>query len=179
MAASDSPTITVTFPESRSFMRVLHITAGLDPRAGGPVSTLEGLASALANVGLEIEIVAPWRRHVDWSVAERLEARGVTVTPVGPVVGPTDWHPALQRVLRQSVPQADVLHIHGLWEEIQHRAARLARQHQKPYIIRPHGMLDPWSLQQKALKKRLYMALRLRGARFTLPPSGNAPCLNR
>jgi glycosyltransferase involved in cell wall biosynthesis len=31
-----------------------------------------------------------------------------------------------------------------------------------PYVITAHGMLDPWSLSQRSLKKRLYMLLRLR-----------------
>ena len=54
------------------------------------------------------------------------------------------------------------MHIHALWEEIQHRAARVARELGMPYVITPHGMLDPWSLRQSKWKKRLYLALRMR-----------------
>jgi len=49
-----------------------------------------------------------------------------------------------------------------VWEEVQHLAARQARQLRKPLVITPHGMLTRWSLNQKWLKKRLYLALRLR-----------------
>jgi glycosyltransferase involved in cell wall biosynthesis len=31
-----------------------------------------------------------------------------------------------------------------------------------PYLVTPHGMLDPWSLSQSRWKKRLYLAWRLR-----------------
>src|SRR5687767_15327338 len=47
-------------------------------------------------------------------------------------------------------------------EQIQHHASRAARRANVPYVISPHGMLDPWSLAQGALKKRLYLALRMR-----------------
>src|SRR5207253_7680037 len=57
---------------------------------------------------------------------------------------------------------ADVVHIHGLWEEIQHQAARSSRQSGVPYVFRPCGMLDPWALSQGRWRKRLFMALRLR-----------------
>lgn len=32
-----------------------------------------------------------------------------------------------------------------------------------PYVVVPHGMLDPWSLRQKALKKRVALATYMRG----------------
>src|SRR5262249_48936832 len=62
----------------------------------------------------------------------------------------------------EMVRQADVVHIHALWEEVQHRAARTAWQRGKPYLIRPCGMLDPWSLAQGRLRKALYLRWRLR-----------------
>jgi len=54
------------------------------------------------------------------------------------------------------------VHIHGVWEEIQHQSARIARKQRKPYVFTPHGMLDPWSLSQSARKKRWYLKLRLK-----------------
>jgi glycosyltransferase involved in cell wall biosynthesis len=65
-------------------------------------------------------------------------------------------------MLKARIEKSDVVHIHALWEEPQHLAAQLARRVGIPYVITPHGMLDPWSLSQKKWKKRLYMAWRLR-----------------
>ena len=45
---------------------------------------------------------------------------------------------------------------------IQHRAARLCQLTGRPYLIRPCGGLHPWAMSRGRLKKRLYLALRLR-----------------
>ena len=64
--------------------------------------------------------------------------------------------------LEQLARANDVVHIHGVWEEVQHRAARACQRLGVPYVMTPHGMLDPWSLAQGTLKKKLYIALRMR-----------------
>jgi glycosyltransferase involved in cell wall biosynthesis len=71
-------------------------------------------------------------------------------------------HPQLAQTVQEAVAQADVCHIHALWENIQHFGARAAERRGVPYIVRPCGMLDPWSLRQSKWKKQLYMAWRLR-----------------
>jgi glycosyltransferase involved in cell wall biosynthesis len=72
------------------------------------------------------------------------------------------WHPKIRPTLWRLIVDADVVHIHALFEEIQHRAAVIARDLRKPYIMRPCGALDPWVQSRGRLKKWLYMALRLR-----------------
>jgi len=55
--------------------------------------------------------------------------------------------------------QADLLHLHGVWDPLLLRAARNAWRLRVPYVITPHGMLDVWQLQQKRLKKWLALAM--------------------
>jgi glycosyltransferase involved in cell wall biosynthesis len=54
---------------------------------------------------------------------------------------------------------ADVLHLHTPWLESNRQFADLAARHGLPYLVSIHGMLDDWSMAQKSLKKRLYLAL--------------------
>jgi len=61
--------------------------------------------------------------------------------------------------LRTHLARADVLHLHGMWDLFNAQLASLARSLNLPYIVSPHGMLDDWSMSQKHLKKRLYLAL--------------------
>ena len=52
-----------------------------------------------------------------------------------------------------------IIHNHGLWQPANHWTASTARRFGIPLVVQPHGMLEPWALQHKALKKRLGMAL--------------------
>mgnify|MGYP000418409231 CR=1 FL=1 len=53
----------------------------------------------------------------------------------------------------------DIFHCHSIWDLSIHQAAVLARKLNKPYIISTRGMLEPWSLTQSLVKKRLAMRL--------------------
>ena len=143
-------------------MRVLHVIPSLDPSAGGPTTALIGMASAQARAGLDISVLTTWRDGQSPVAVKEFEQAGVRLTQVGPVTGALRRHPDLAAQIEQLTSQTDVVHIHSVWEEPQHLAARAANRKGKPYIITPHGMLDPWSLAQKKWKKRLYMAWRLR-----------------
>ncbi|HWE01562.1 MAG TPA: glycosyltransferase [Tepidisphaeraceae bacterium] len=143
-------------------MNILHVIAGLDARTGGPATALVGLATAQSQAGLRVAVIAGSRRGDDPSPAESLRAQGVRVDVIGPVSGPLARHPAIAGILQKRIAGVDVVHIHSLWEEIQHQAAKSARKAAIPYIFRPCGMLDPWSLRQSRWKKKLYLAWRLR-----------------
>src|SRR5688572_12894216 len=143
-------------------MRILHVLPTIDPVQGGPVSVLAGLAPAQVEAGLQVSVLATHRGDEDVALAERLRKAGVAVELVGPATGPLRRHPALASSVTAAVGRAEVVHVHALWEEIQHQAARVARRAGVPYLVTPHGMLDPWSLSQSRWKKRLYLAWRLR-----------------
>ncbi|MBC7835498.1 MAG: glycosyltransferase, partial [Phycisphaerales bacterium] len=61
--------------------------------------------------------------------------------------------------LRELLPRTDVVHLHGVWDRVLVAAAAAARRAGKPYVVMPHGMLDPWCLRQGRLKKRLAIAI--------------------
>lgn len=143
-------------------LRVLHVISGIDPENGGPTNALLGLAGAQARLGVDVQVVATWQRTSGRDNAETFRQRDVKVRMIGPASGKLSRHPELAPALERLVADADVVHIHALWEEIQHRAARVCQARGKPYIIRPCGGLHPWSLAQRRLPKRLYLALRLR-----------------
>ena len=65
----------------------------------------------------------------------------------------------LTRWLKMHVPDYDLIHIHAVFSYATAAAAYYARKYQVPYIILPHGMLDPWSLSKSWLAKKIYLML--------------------
>lgn len=143
-------------------LRILHVISGLDPRAGGTTTALAALAHAQKDAGLEVAIASTFQAGLRPDVVDRIRAVGVSVHLIGPAKKFLNYHRKIAPTLLPLIQSADVVHVHALWEEIQHRAARLAGKLNKPYLFTPHGMLDPWSLSQSRIKKRIYLALRLR-----------------
>jgi len=143
-------------------MRILHVISSLDRRFGGPPVVLAGLALAQARLGAQVIVATTVSPDADRSLAHELREAGIEVSLIGPATGKFQRHPQIKPVLSQLIAVADVVHIHTLWEEIQHQAATISRRMGKPYVFVPHGMLDPWSLSQSRWLKRAYLSLRLR-----------------
>ena len=58
--------------------------------------------------------------------------------------------------LQRNLPRFDLVEIHGIWVLSSYLTALQCRQHAIPYLVRPHGSLDPFDLRKHArLKKRL------------------------
>jgi glycosyltransferase involved in cell wall biosynthesis len=51
--------------------------------------------------------------------------------------------------------RAEVVHVHGMWTPFELRACAYARRNGLPLVISPHGMLEPWALAHKRVKKWL------------------------
>lgn len=86
-----------------------------------------------------------------------------------PVQRPRWWcfSKALGRALRQQVDQFDIVHVHSIFLWPTTIAAFWCRRRNVPYLISPHGMLDPVRLRKayegwraslaSRFKKRLYL----------------------
>lgn len=143
-------------------MTVLHVISSIDPRKGGPVLALQGLARAQRKLGLDVAVVATYSADNRADALASFEEVNVPVTLIGPTWGKLGFSEGMDRTLRDAVASADLVHIHAVWEEVQHLAARHAQALRKPYVFRPCGMLDPWSLAQHRWVKRLAWMVRVR-----------------
>ncbi len=74
-----------------------------------------------------------------------------------------------------SLPLPDIVHFHGLWQWSHWHSSRHCQESTIPYIVSPHGMLEPWAWQHKQWKKLPYYHLlekqHLRGAAIVLATS--------
>ena len=65
----------------------------------------------------------------------------------------------LKTWLDENVRSFDVVHIHAIFNHSSIAAARACRKNLVPYVVRPLGTLDPWSLKQKSIRKSLFWNL--------------------
>lgn len=144
-------------------MKVLHVVPTLSAAEGGPTTAVLGMAAALAEQGLDVRVVATGHGG-----AQAPEDGAVRVSVFRCRFCPWRWSPGMGRSLEEAVRWADLVHVHTLWTYPVQAAARACRRAGTPYVLRPAGMLDEWSLRQRAWKKRAYLALResatIRGA---------------
>lgn len=135
-------------------MKVLHVIPRLAIQCGGPVTAVLGMTSALSKAGVEVRLTTT--DHWSGGRPDKIEVD----TKIYPCLfGPWQFSPKLARALPEHVAWADVVNLHTLWSFPTAEAARVCRKMSVPYIVRPCGMLDSWSLAQKSLKKRLYTSL--------------------
>lgn len=80
---------------------------------------------------------------------------GGTETHLVRAAGPAflGYAPALAEVL--DTARIDLLHLHGIWQYPSWAATRWAARTGRPYLISPHGMLDPWITNRHRWRKRL------------------------
>jgi poly(glycerol-phosphate) alpha-glucosyltransferase len=129
----------------------------------GPVSrTAGGLFDALRNLALGIQEGSRYSPSVMGLNEPNFERDrlkwGKVDAKAFPVRGPGffGYSPELSRSLELKNPA--LLHIHGLWIYPSVAAIQWSRRI-KPYVVSPHGMLDPWALRNSRWKKRISAAL--------------------
>ncbi len=133
---------------------VLHVSPYMDKSAGGPPVVVEKLLEHASASGWTAK-VATTSSHTADQGAALSDRENMFVFPAGGQL----LLPAQRRQMSKIVQQADLIHCHTLWSPIVGLAARMAHKNAIPYLVSPHGMLDPYSLSQKAMKKQIYLNL--------------------
>lgn len=149
-------------------MKVLHVIPSISSSWGGTSFALRNVVSVERLAGLSPSVLAcdsPDSIRSEFAPTEVMEL---------PRSFPSRFHrsAAANSWLRKNLGAFQHVAIHGVWSFLPVEAAVLARRLGVPYSIRPHGSLDPFDLQKKAVLKRLMGPLLLRpvldGAQFLL-----------
>lgn len=140
-------------------MRVLHVIPGVAQRYGGPSHAIVGMGRALQHEDVRVLIAttdADGRGRLPVRLEERVDWCGVPA-----IFFRRQWSEALKysrplaNWLNTHIGEFQVVHIHAIFSHSCLAAAQACRRRGVPYIVRPLGTLDPWSLQQKAVRKRV------------------------
>ena len=129
--------------------RIALLSSWLSPRNGGVWTAVLAQAAMLRSAGATPVLVGLADRAGSDDQAYDFECLRV------PGIGPESigFAPRLTRVLHEA--NFDLLHLHGIWHYPSLAAAKWAEETGKPYLVSPHGMLDPWIVRRNRWKKHL------------------------
>ena len=148
-------------------MKILHIIPSLNPADGGPPRVALRLAAGAALLGHEPTILyhdtpsahaAIEQQSAEIPGCDRVKYHILPPQPRLENLFPGEVHKKIDNI----IDNFDIVHIHTIWDGISRAAMMSAHRHSIPFVVLANGMLDPWSLAQKRLKKSLFMNLGLR-----------------
>jgi glycosyltransferase involved in cell wall biosynthesis len=132
----------------------------MHPSAGGPPVVVENLVREFDRLGHHSRIIST--RAYCGNDADDLLKRLNGLLPTT-FLSRAEIFPVFNRVahskLGVQVYDADIVHLHTLWNALNISVRLACLQLHRPYVLMPHGMLDPYSLSIKRLKKSIYMRL--------------------
>lgn len=141
-------------------MRILHVIPSVAPRYGGPSKAVVEMCRELVRRGERAEIYTTnidVDGCLDVPLERAVEADGVRITyfPIEALSLYKISRP-LAGALRSSIPDFDVVHVHSLYQFPSTVAAHYCRRYGVPYIVLPHGTLDPFLYRRHRMRKWLY-----------------------
>ena len=135
-------------------MKVSHIIWSIDKSKGGPSRSVTHLLSSMGHIfphlTTELHTAQSQNPILRKFTQSSVSLKFYNYKRLGRLKG-------LEETLLLS--KANLFHGQAIWDLPVHQMAKTARKLNVPYVISPRGMLEPWSLQQKRLKKQLALKL--------------------
>jgi glycosyltransferase involved in cell wall biosynthesis len=164
------------------FMRILQCITGIPSSSGGTSRAVIEMCRAIGEADqavhvdiatTDFELTDDWHQHV---LSRLPSSTNLYVFPESRWLD-RGWSLPMARWLWKSAAGYDLLHIHTLFQSTSSVSAWIARRHDIPYIVQPHGTLSPYTFaNRKQLLKRVYFRFidraTIRGAaavHFTAP----------
>lgn len=132
-------------------MKIGFLLDSISSRAGGVSESTRRLAQSLTHVNATVEVFGIEDENTGRDLADWLPLRVHQCPPA--VLQSWGYSRALVPALLEA--DLDVLLAHGLWKYSSLASHRWHHLTRRPYIVHPHGMLDPWAVQNAKWKKRL------------------------
>ena len=137
-------------------MRIVHLIGTLAERDGGPSRVCVDMARAVASRGHRVSV-----HSTDFGMPA-----GSTNDGAGIEVDGVDIHyhrawpggiwrfsPNLWRAIDAAVAEADIVHMHSLYLFHNWAGWRACRRHGTPFLLRPHGSMDPYIWHRHRTRK--------------------------
>jgi glycosyltransferase involved in cell wall biosynthesis len=143
-------------------MNILHITATMNPSAGGVCQGIRNLIPELSILGVSNEIVS-----LDDENSDFLKSEDLVIQAMGSGKGIWHWNRKLKDWLSKNFYRYDLVILHGLWSYPSYATWKAIRKYRRsngnfPKIyVMPHGMLEPYfqnapNRKFKSLRNSIY-----------------------
>ncbi len=141
------------------WLKILHVISELQTQKGGPTIALLGFVKAQLAIGSKPVVVWTSKDPKSSDESATLAQLNIPFVKIAPCH--TNWLFSFNTnsMLRKLIQEADVVHGHGVFEHILFAASKLAKEMQKPFVLRTCGILDRHSFRKNWLKKNLYLWL--------------------
>jgi glycosyltransferase involved in cell wall biosynthesis len=132
----------------------------MHPSAGGPPIAVERLCLLAPAEGWDASVITTSLycdddgSELENSLCQRIEAKVLPISKpwfLKRAYGAND-------VVDKAVRAADIVHLHTLWHPLNAIARKACVRHGRKYVMMPHGMLNPYALNQKRWRKKAYLA---------------------
>ena len=147
-------------------MRVLHVIPSVAPCRGGPSKAVVEMVCALNAQGVQSEIATTndaCDEKLELKLLEIIDYKGAPTqlfdvfSPPVHAIREFQYSQTFVVWLRKHIADYDVIHVHAIFSFCSSYAMWLARKKGIPYVVRPIGQLEKWSLEQSAVKKKFYL----------------------
>lgn len=135
-------------------MKILQVVGSVNPSIGGPIEGVLQTSRWSTSAGNVVELLT-----LDDPTDELVRRFPFRVHAMGPVSSTYGYTKTLLPWLRQNAAGYDVVVVNGLWQYLTYGVWKVLHKTQTPYVVFPHGMLDPYFKQAypwKHRKKALY-----------------------
>jgi glycosyltransferase involved in cell wall biosynthesis len=144
--------------ECAGYMDITHVIPYMHPRAGGPPVVADRVCRHLAHCGWSSRLLTTDAMAQDDSpqwIAQYGDGYELAVFP-SRGRGAYAYSRSLAAEIDALVAASRLVHIHTAWTYPTWAAIRACRRRGVPFVVMPHGMLDPNSLARKPLRKWVY-----------------------
>ena len=143
-------------------MKVLVIINALGEVYGGTSKVAIELSESIGKLGVSVDLVttnANGKTLLDEPLFTWINQKDYRVQyfPYWDVLD-YKFSPSLTFWLLQNASKYDLVHTHGIFSYPVLSAYWACNKSNTPYIVSPHGMLEPWALAYKSSKKKMYFS---------------------
>ena len=138
-------------------MRVLHVIPSVSERSGGPATAIIPMCRALMREGIDVLLVTTDAGLHEAGNGDAFEYKGVPARFFHSQFGESyKYSRPMSAWLNANIKNFDLSHVHAVFNHSSVAAARACHDTGVPYVVRPLGTLDAWSMAQKSLRKRFF-----------------------